>query len=52
MLDVRFGRCSYFMSTTQKVMVKVIRKQRAVSSGGAGTAAAQLILDEDEAEYW
>ena len=48
MLDVRFGRCSYFIIyDTEGGQVKVIENSGQMSSGGAGTAAAQLILDED-----
>ena len=53
MLDVRFGRCSYFIIyDTEGGQVKVIENSGQMSSGGAGTAAAQLILDEDVGSYY
>ncbi|HHU50164.1 MAG: NifB/NifX family molybdenum-iron cluster-binding protein [Caldicoprobacterales bacterium] len=48
MLDVRFGRCSYFIIyDTERGLEKVIENRAQVSAAGAGTAAAQEILNED-----
>ena len=48
LLDVRFGRCSYFIIyDTEKGLVKTIDNIGQMSAGGAGTAAAQHIIDED-----
>jgi len=48
MLDVRFGRCNYFIIyDTEKGLVKAIENKGQMSGGGAGIAAAQQIIDED-----
>lgn len=48
MLDVRFGRCNYFVIyDTEGGLVKAIENKGQMSGGGAGIAAAQQILDED-----
>lgn len=48
MLDVRFGRCNYFViCDTEGGLVKVIENKGQMSGGGAGIAAAQQIIDED-----
>jgi predicted Fe-Mo cluster-binding NifX family protein len=48
MLDVRFGRCNYFIIyDTEEGLVKTIENKGRMSGGGAGIAAAQQIIDED-----
>jgi predicted Fe-Mo cluster-binding NifX family protein len=48
MLDVRFGRCNYFVIyDTEGELVKAIENKGQMSGGGAGIAAAQQIIDED-----
>ena len=48
MLDVRFGRCNYFVIyDTEGGLVKAIENQGQMSGGGAGIAAAQHIIDDD-----
>jgi len=48
MLDVRFGRCNYFVIyDTEEGLVKTIENKGQMSGGGAGIAAAQQIIDED-----
>ena len=47
-LDVRFGRCSYFVvCDTEGGQVKSLKNMGQMSEGGAGIAAAQQIIDED-----
>ncbi|MBZ4647645.1 MAG: hypothetical protein JG777_3134 [Clostridia bacterium] len=47
MLDVRFGRCNYFVIyDTEDSSVKAIENKGQMSGGGAGIAAAQQIIDE------
>ncbi|SHJ87976.1 Predicted Fe-Mo cluster-binding protein, NifX family [Anaerobranca californiensis DSM 14826] len=47
MLDVRFGRCSYFLIyDAEGQEVKVIENRGQMAGGGAGIAAAQQIIDE------
>lgn len=46
-LDKRFGRCDYFqIHNTENGEVKVIENEGKISSGGAGIAASQQLLDE------
>ncbi|CDG36650.1 hypothetical protein CTHBC1_2047 [Acetivibrio thermocellus BC1] len=41
MLDVRFGRCNYFVIyDTEEGLVKTIENKGQMSGGGAGIAAA------------
>ncbi len=48
MLDVRFGRCNYFVVyDSEEGLVKSFENCGQVSGGGAGIVAAQLIIDED-----
>ncbi|WP_058484909.1 NifB/NifX family molybdenum-iron cluster-binding protein [Defluviitalea phaphyphila] len=48
MVDIRFGRCNYFIIyDTDKGFIKAIANRGQVSGGGAGIAAAQQIIDED-----
>jgi len=48
MMDVRFGRCNYFVIyDTEGGLVKAIENKGQMSGGGAGIAAAQQIIDED-----
>jgi len=47
LLDPRFGRCEYFqIHDTENSDIKIIENQGKLSSGGAGIAAAQQLLDE------
>lgn len=47
-VDVRFGRCNYFIIyDTEKDLVKAVVNKGQMSGGGAGIAAAQQIIDED-----
>lgn len=46
-LDLRFGRCKYFLIyDTEKEELKVLENEGQSASGGAGIAAAQQIIDE------
>lgn len=46
-VDLRFGRCKYFcIFDTEKNEARVIENKGAASQGGAGVAAAQLVVDE------
>ncbi|NLW22568.1 MAG: diguanylate cyclase [Tissierellia bacterium] len=46
-LDVRFGRCNYFLIyDTEGGGVKAIENKGQISEGGAGVAAAQQIIHE------
>ncbi|NLP36156.1 MAG: diguanylate cyclase [Firmicutes bacterium] len=48
MLDVRFGRCNYFVIyDSEDGLIKSIENSGQMAGGGAGVAAAQQILDED-----
>ncbi|QCX34316.1 diguanylate cyclase [Caloramator sp. E03] len=48
LLDVRFGRCNYFVIyDTEGEIAKAIENKGQMSGGGAGIAAAQQIIDED-----
>lgn len=48
MMDVRFGRCNYFIVyDTEGGEVKVLENRGQGSGGGAGIASAQQIIDED-----
>lgn len=47
LLDMRFGRCTYFqIHDTENKEVKIIENKGQASSGGAGIVAAQQIIDE------
>ena len=47
-LDMRFGRCSFFaIYDTNIKEAKFIENTAASASGGAGTAAAQAMIDND-----
>lgn len=47
-LDLRFGRCSYFVIyDTESNEVKVVENGGQSSKGGAGIAAAQQLIDEN-----
>ncbi|MBN1861225.1 MAG: NifB/NifX family molybdenum-iron cluster-binding protein [Candidatus Thermoplasmatota archaeon] len=47
-VDQRFGRCQYFLIIDMETMnVKTISNQSAVSSGGAGVQAAQIVTKEE-----
>lgn len=47
-LDVRFGRCKYFMIyDTETKTFNIIENEGQKASGGAGIAAAQQLIDED-----
>lgn len=47
-LDPRFGRCEYFqIHDTDSGEVKIVENAGKVSSGGAGIAAAQQLIDEN-----
>lgn len=47
LVDIRFGRCSYFaIYDTETNEFKVIQNEATVSSQGAGIAAAQQVIDE------
>jgi len=46
-VDQRFGRCQYFLIVdTETMNVKTISNEGALSSGGAGIQAAQIITKE------
>lgn len=46
-LDVRFGRCEYFIIYDKKnEKIKALENRGQLSGGGAGIAAAQQIIDE------
>lgn len=48
MLDVRFGRCNYFVIyDTEKNTANAVENKGQMSGGGAGIAAAQQIIDEN-----
>lgn len=48
MLDMRFGRCNYFVVyDTEGGLVKTIENKGQMPGGGAGIVAAQQIIDED-----
>jgi len=48
LVDLRFGRCSYFhIYDLESGEVKYIENQGSISEGGAGIAAAQQVIDED-----
>jgi len=48
LLDMRFGRCEYFqIHDTENKEVKVLENKGAISSGGAGIAAANQIMEEN-----
>lgn len=47
-LDSRFGRCDYFqIHDTDNGEIKVIENSGKSSSGGAGIAASQQLIDEN-----
>ncbi|NMA84014.1 MAG: diguanylate cyclase [Epulopiscium sp.] len=47
LLDVRFGRCNYFLIyDTESEEIEVIENQGQVSGGGAGIVAAQQLINE------
>lgn len=47
-VDQRFGRCQYFLIVdTETMEVKAISNESALSSGGAGIQAAQIVTKED-----
>jgi predicted Fe-Mo cluster-binding NifX family protein len=47
-VDQRFGRCQYFLIVDMETMqVKTISNESALSSGGAGIQAAQIVTKED-----
>lgn len=47
LLDMRFGRCEYFqIHDTESGEVKIIENEGLNSSGGAGIAASNQLLDE------
>lgn len=47
-LDLRFGRCPYFLIyDTENKEVKVLENAGQSASGGAGIAAAQQVADEN-----
>jgi predicted Fe-Mo cluster-binding NifX family protein len=46
-VDQRFGRCLYFLIVdTETMNVKTISNESALSSGGAGIQAAQIVTKE------
>jgi len=46
-VDQRFGRCQYFLIVdTETMNVKTISNESALSSGGAGIQAAQIVTKE------
>lgn len=47
LLDMRFGRCEYFqIYNTESGETKIIKNNGQSSSGGAGIAAANQLIDE------
>jgi predicted Fe-Mo cluster-binding NifX family protein len=47
-VDQRFGRCQYFLIVdTETMQVKTIANESALSAGGAGIQAAQIVTKED-----
>lgn len=47
LLDMRFGRCEYFqIHDTESKEVKVLENEGQNSSGGAGIAASNQLIDE------
>ena len=47
-VDQRFGRCQYFLIVDKETMeVKAISNDSALSSGGAGIQAAQIVTKQD-----
>lgn len=47
LIDMRFGRCEYFqIHDFENGEIKIIENEAKEASGGAGIAAAQLIIDE------
>ena len=47
LLDTRFGRCKYFqIHDTESGKVKIIENKGQSSSGGAGIAASNQLIDE------
>ena len=47
-LDMRFGRCEYFqIHDTETGEVKVLENEGKMSSGGAGIAASNQLLNEE-----
>ncbi|HER45649.1 MAG TPA: dinitrogenase iron-molybdenum cofactor biosynthesis protein [Thermoplasmatales archaeon] len=47
-VDQRFGRCQYFLIVDMETMnVKIISNESAMSSGGAGVQAAQIVAKEE-----
>jgi predicted Fe-Mo cluster-binding NifX family protein len=47
-VDQRFGRCQYFLIVDMETMnVKSISNESAMSSGGAGVQAAQIVTKEE-----
>ena len=48
LLDARFGRCSYFVIHDMQTNTNIfIDNSAKTASGGAGTAAAQEMIDQD-----
>jgi predicted Fe-Mo cluster-binding NifX family protein len=48
LLDLRFGRCKYFLIyDTESKKVNAIENKGMSSAGGAGIAAAQQLIDEN-----
>lgn len=48
LLDLRFGRCTYFVIyDTEDKKINAIQNNGQLSGGGAGIAAAQQVIDED-----
>ena len=46
-LDMRFGRCEYFqIHDTESGEVKVVENKGQLTSGGAGIAASQQLINE------
>lgn len=47
-VDQRFGRCQYFLIVdTETMEVKAVLNESALSSGGAGIQAAQIVTKQD-----
>ncbi len=47
-LDMRFGRCSFFaIYDTDTKTAKFVENAAVSASGGAGTAASQVMIDND-----